>query len=349
MRTKPALSKEQLTTLNKAKTNAKSADIQLNISDFPGVTSNMLSDWLYSQSDLYTPGYTAQVGKDVPAPIGPGTVYASEDVYVEPVMHQGYKAFAELYDKIVQVEKALEKDNNKITTKLAAAQYSELIGVADIALKQACDIGMPQHVSGLLKAGAWPSAKAIAEIARNPLLKKETVEALILGGVDSKIILENLNPNNQERDMIVNMVAIDQAILQGFQTIEYKLFALEDNLKLGDMTDAQIVDLIRSVVATQANVNTMITPQQDNFLKEFQQACYINGFQEFVADVIGIFSDKGRDDYRASIIREQLQQVFETTIKQELAESKSSGQIKPGGFVEKLQAENKAQNQGQER
>ncbi|MFN8911591.1 MAG: hypothetical protein ACK5V4_02345 [Alphaproteobacteria bacterium] len=191
------------------------------------------------------------------------------------------------------------------------------------------------------------SSLNLKEVAEQQNLSKETAAALILGGVDSKIMLENLNPNNPDREVIVALIAKDQALLQAFDSAKTTLIAMKNNAGLTHLTDNEIVDLAHSVMLTQGVTKDVMEAQGGDSLNKFNDALYLTYFQEFVADVIGIFSDKGRDAYRAGIITEQLKEVFDNTIKPELKELQQNNTIKGGGFVAKLQAERDGQNQGQ--
>jgi hypothetical protein len=315
-----------------------------------GISSAALESWGQSNPAFYTRategGYEHQQVERLDLL---GTEYKKVWVPGDPATKKpGWNAFGQaILIPAHKNEAALTSDLSSITAKLATGKYSELVGVADIALKTACGANSDKHVDGLLKAGADPSRTAIAEISKNELLSKETVKTLILGGVDSKIILENLNPKNPDRDVIVALIAKDQAVLKVFESARETIINMKSTLGLTNLTNNEIVDLAHSVMLTQGVTKDVMEAQGGDSLNKFNDALYLTYFQEFVADVIGIFSDKGRDAYRAGIITEQLKEVFDNTIKPELKELQQNNTIKGGGFVAKLQAERDGQNQGQ--
>jgi hypothetical protein len=189
---------------------------------------------------------------------------------------------------------------------------------------------------------------------------QKSVAALILNGDHSPIVgndnlllkenLEIRSVEDPKRDAKIAIVAQDQALRSGFESIKSQLKGIKNLLGINDISNDEMVDIIRAAIYADngeiSQYRNSLNNEDKKELNEFRDAMSLTYFQEFVADFIGIFSDMARDQYRLEILTEQLTDLFkekivsavESDLSQSLDKSKTVDNKDPDqkSFVDRL-------------
>ena len=189
---------------------------------------------------------------------------------------------------------------------------------------------------------------------------QKSVAALILNGDHSPIVgndnlllkenLEIRSVEDPKRDAKIAIVAQDQALRSGFESIKSQLKGIKNLLGINDISNDEMVDMIRAAIYADngeiSKYRNSLNNEDKKELNEFRDAMSLTYFQEFVADFIGIFSDMARDEYRLNALTEQLTDLFkekivsavESDLSQSLDKSKTVDNKDPDqkSFVDRL-------------